>query len=181
MEFITSDLHFNHNREFIYNSRGFKSIQEHDEAIIERWNSIILSHDDVWFLGDIGMGGDIDYIARQVHRLNGTIHWIRGNHDTDARWETIGELSNVVKEGWALPHKYNGQRFWLSHFPTMTAPIREKPFYKSLINLCGHCHTDDRFSDWKDYMIYHVDWDAHDRPITLDKVVNDIHIICKPF
>ena len=29
--YITSDLHFGHNRNFIYESRGFSSIEEHDK------------------------------------------------------------------------------------------------------------------------------------------------------
>lgn len=30
--FLTSDLHFGHQREFLYGPRGFNTIQEHDEA-----------------------------------------------------------------------------------------------------------------------------------------------------
>lgn len=179
MEWITSDLHFGHNRSFIYESRGYQTMQEHDENIIEIWNYLVRPQDEVWFLGDIGMGADIDYLARCVYSLNGTIHWVFGNHDTERRREIIGGLGNVVKEGWALPHEYNGQRFWLSHFPTMTAPIGEKPFYKSLISLCGHTHTDDCFSDWKDHMIYHVDWDAHNGLISFEQILNDIRNQCQ--
>ena len=50
--FLTSDLHFGHNKEFIYKVRGFNSIEEMNEAIIERWNSVVNNDDDVYVLGD---------------------------------------------------------------------------------------------------------------------------------
>ena len=44
---ITSDLHLGHNKPFLYEPRGFKNIQEHDETIIKNWNSIIKYNDDI--------------------------------------------------------------------------------------------------------------------------------------
>ena len=44
--FICSDLHFNHDREFIWGSRGFHSVEEMNEAIIERHNSKVNPEDD---------------------------------------------------------------------------------------------------------------------------------------
>ena len=60
MIYFTSDLHFNHNKNFIYESRGFKSIEEHDKEIIKNWNNIIKDNDDVYILGDL-MLGDNEY------------------------------------------------------------------------------------------------------------------------
>ena len=54
--FLTSDLHFGHNKEFIYKVRGFNSIEEMNEAIIERWNSVVNNDDDVYVLGDLMLG-----------------------------------------------------------------------------------------------------------------------------
>lgn len=180
MIYITSDSHFNHNKPFIYNTRGFSSVQEHDEEIIKRWNEIVKPNDIVYHLGDITMGEDVDYSIECVRRLNGEIHWIRGNHDTDRRWEEIGKLPHVIQEGWSTVLKWEKQRFYLSHYPTMTAPIRERPFYKSLISLCGHIHTDDCFYDWGDYLIYHVDVDAHNcYPVSIKQIINDIRNICE--
>ena len=34
--FLTSDSHFNHNKDFIYERRGFNSIEEMNEKIIEK-------------------------------------------------------------------------------------------------------------------------------------------------
>lgn len=35
MIYFTSDLHFGHDKDFIYKSRGFNSIGDHDNTIIE--------------------------------------------------------------------------------------------------------------------------------------------------
>ena len=36
--FVTSDLHFGHDRGFLYEPRGFSNIEDHDEAVIANWN-----------------------------------------------------------------------------------------------------------------------------------------------
>ena len=51
--YLTSDLHIGHDREFIWKIRGFNSIQEMNDAYVERWNSIITDEDDVYILGGI--------------------------------------------------------------------------------------------------------------------------------
>ena len=38
---LTSDLHFLHNKEFLYKPRGFDSVEEMNEAIIERHNVLV--------------------------------------------------------------------------------------------------------------------------------------------
>ena len=50
MIYLSSDLHFGHDRGFIYEPRGFSNIQEHDEAIIERFNSIVQPEDDLYLM-----------------------------------------------------------------------------------------------------------------------------------
>ena len=38
---FTSDPHFGHQKEFLWGPRGFNSSLEHDEAIIQNWNSVV--------------------------------------------------------------------------------------------------------------------------------------------
>ena len=51
--FVVSDTHFGHEREFLYGPRNFSSIQEHDEEVIRRWNSVVQPDDTVYHLGDV--------------------------------------------------------------------------------------------------------------------------------
>ena len=38
---FSSDLHFNHNRQFIYQARGFEILEEMNQTIIERFKLAI--------------------------------------------------------------------------------------------------------------------------------------------
>ena len=54
--YLTSDLHLNHNKEFVYFPRGFKSVYEMNDTIISNWNKTVSGDDDVYLLGDIMLG-----------------------------------------------------------------------------------------------------------------------------
>lgn len=63
-----------------FDSRPFKSIEEHDEALIENWNNAVGMDDDVYLLGDISRHNSTKTIEI-FNELNGNIHLIVGNHD----------------------------------------------------------------------------------------------------
>ena len=177
MIFFTSDTHFGHDRGFIYEPRGFKSIEEHDEAIIERWNSVVGHDDTVYHLGDAMLGADHEYGINCLRRLNGQIFMIRGNHDTTRRWEEYqDEWPHLVTLGWAHILKTQGYRFYLCHYPTIVSqPEDSKSLRKGLINLCGHYHTKDRWIDWDKGKIYHVELDCQNNsPVSLEQVILDL-------
>ena len=71
--FVTSDLHIGHNKPFLYEKRGFSSIEEHDTEVLRRWNSLVSYDDTVYILGDLCMGGNEKEWNRIYHNLNGTI------------------------------------------------------------------------------------------------------------
>ena len=60
--FFTSDTHFNHDREFVYSSRGFKTIQEMNGTLVKNWNETVGNDDDIYVLGDFFLGIDFNYI-----------------------------------------------------------------------------------------------------------------------
>ena len=82
--YLTSDWHFCHDQPFIYEPRGFKNIDEMNEAIIAKHNSIVSPEDDVIVLGDL-MLNDTEKGIECVNRLNGNLHIVYGNHDTPKR------------------------------------------------------------------------------------------------
>ena len=73
MIYITSDLHLGHNKDFLYTPRGFSSIEEHDKAIVENYNSIVQDDDEVYILGDV-MLNDNESTHELVKSLKGKIH-----------------------------------------------------------------------------------------------------------
>jgi calcineurin-like phosphoesterase family protein len=81
MTYYASDYHFAHNKWFIFQNRGFASMDEHDDAIVERHNAVVNSEDTVIFLGDFCF--DKKRIYEFLSRLKGRFVFIMGNHDGD--------------------------------------------------------------------------------------------------
>lgn len=173
--YFTSDLHFGHDRPFLYEPRGFSFIQEHDETIIANWNSVVGPDDTVFVLGDL-MLNDNEHGMECLGRLNGNLHIIRGNHDSDTRWMLYSMLPNATLHNWAGMLKYKKYTFYLSHYPTITGNYDlEKPLKAKVINLCGHSHTKNPFVDFSKGLIYHCELDAHNNyPILLDDIIQEI-------
>lgn len=175
MIYVTSDFHLGHNQLFIYEPRGYKSIEEHDNKIIENWNNTINEDDTVYILGDL-MLGDNELGMKRLQSMPGRKLIILGNHDTDRRKELYSSLDNITVLGYAWMIKEFGLTFYLSHYPTITSPCDiDKPLKTRVINLCGHTHTQDRWNDWDKGLIYHCELDAHNCfPIPLEQIVQEI-------
>lgn len=178
--FVCSDLHFNHNKEFLYKPRGFDSVEKMNEAIIERHNALVDNEDDVYICGDLCLGGGgegaLSAAKCLIERLNGKLHIILGNHDTPVRIEMYKTCKNVVDIKYADMIHYKGYHFYLSHFPTITSNFDEdKPLKARIINLCGHKHTIDKFIDFDKGLIYHIEVDSHNcYPKNIDDIIEDI-------
>lgn len=174
MIYLTSDTHFCHDKSFLYNPRGFTSIVDHNETIVKNWNSIIDDNDIVYHLGDVILNND-DIGMNYLRQLKGQIKLIRGNHDSDRRWERYKELPNVELLGYANVLKYKKFTFYLSHFPTLCSNYDDKGLRNRVINLCGHSHTKDKFADAEKGVIYHVELDAHNNtPVCIDNIIQDL-------
>lgn len=180
---FTSDLHFGHDREFIWGPRGFNSVQEMNVAIIENWNAVVNNNDDVYVLGDLMLGHPTNIMF--VGMLNGHIHLVRGNHDTDARMKNYAACSNIVEisEGQFL--KIDGQNFYLCHYPTYTSNLKKTGCLKEhVINLYGHTHQQTNFYQGIPFM-YHIGVDSHNcTPVSLEQIIMDIKkevAVCKSY
>lgn len=173
---LTSDLHLGHNQPFMYEPRGFKTIEEHDKTIIENWNKLVSWDDEVWLLGDC-MLNDNEGGIRKLNQLVGKIYILAGNHDTSSRIQLYANIRpTILTMGLAYILKYQGYHFYLSHYPTFCSNYDDdKPLKRQMISLCGHSHTTDRFKDMDKGTVYHVELDAHDnKPILLDDIIEDI-------
>lgn len=174
MIFLTSDLHLGHDKDFVVQARGFETVEEMNAEIIRRWNERVYPDDDVYVLGDLTLG-DVEEGIRLIAKLNGYLHIMRGNHDTDKKVERYLELPNVVSVQYADVLKYGKAVFWLGHYPTITANYDDdKPWAKHVVCLFGHTHQEQPFYNDNPYM-YNVGMDAHNcTPITIDEIVADI-------
>lgn len=174
MIYVTSDFHLGHDKPFIYEARGFKSVEEMNFEIIKRYNEIVTPEDTVYILGDCVLG-PIDNVA-MLAGLNGHKILLAGNHCTDNRLAAYDQAHIFEQTRLAIRLKYNGYTFYLSHYPTIISNYDDKGLKTMTINLCGHTHTTNPFYHMQmGIMSYHVEVDAHDcRPISLDYIINDI-------
>lgn len=177
--FVTSDLHFNHDREFVWKVRGYESVYEMNEAIVERFNSVVQPGDEVYILGDLCLGGGGPAILADnkalIERLNGRLHIIRGNHDTEPRVRMYATCTNVVDiVKWADMLHYKGYHFYLSHFPTLTGNLEKESLKQCTCNLFGHTHQTTNFHLDMPFM-YHVGVDSHNcYPMNLDDIITEM-------
>lgn len=173
--FFTSDLHFNHNKEFVWKERGFSSIEEMNQEIIKRWNSIVLPSDIVYILGDL-MLGDNESGIKLINQLNGYKHIIIGNHDTETRIKLYQEqIDKLCSIKYADQIKYGKIYLYLSHYPTITSNYDDQLVWaKHLVNLYGHTHQKDKFYSDNPYM-YNVGMEAHNcTPVSIEEIEKDI-------
>ena len=168
--FFTSDTHFNHDREFVYSPRGFKTIQEMNGTLVKNWNETVGDDDDIYVLGDFFLGTDFNYIQEVLNKLNGRIHLVTGNHDTPSKIIEYTSWNNIVEIADALRIRYKKREFFLCHYPVLTASLEQDPD-KAVINLFGHTHSKDKFYEDRPYM-YNVAVDANDnKPVEIEEIL----------
>lgn len=121
--FVIGDTHFGHKK--LAMIRGFASVEEHDEFLVDRWNSVVFKRDTVWHLGDVAFGRSA---LSHIGRLNGTKKLVAGNHDqypTAAYLEYFNRVLGAA-EVWNCI---------LTHIP-----VHQSQFYRYRLNIHGHLH-----------------------------------------
>ena len=174
--FFTSDTHFCHQPSFLWEPRGFSSVEEMNETIIENWNKIVKPNDIVYHLGDT-MLNDNEKGIECFKRLNGKIFLIFGNHESEARKNLLfSECRDKILGGWyAYLIKYEKLSIYMSHYPTLTANYDEKHFSQHVIALHGHTHQQANFLYPNNPFCYHVGVDSHDcEPVNIEEIIGEV-------
>lgn len=104
--FVISDLHLGHANIIKYCNRPFSNVYEMNKALVYNWNSTIRKDDIVYFLGDLAYGRNSS-TDRWLHKLNGKIIFLKGNHDES---NSIELLDHLIVES-------DGFKFYLTHDP----------------------------------------------------------------
>ena len=169
--YYISDLHFSHEKIIKFCNRPYKTIEEMDEDIINKWNSIVTPNYVVRILGDIALPkskDDVEKAIKLVKRLNGKKSLIIGNHDTELlEEERFRQLFSSIKHYDKVTD--NGRNVILSHYP-----IEEwDGFYKGYIHLYGHIHNNNVNLKKLDNR-YNVSLEVLDyKPKTLDEIISE--------
>jgi len=142
--FFTSDTHFSQDRARELSKRPFKTVEEMDWTMIDRWNSVVGPEDTVYHLGDFGESWPIDY-------LNGNIVFIKGNYERDGKSE-IPPGVTIYGDGESLVLKDNKKpRLIMAHEPTKALEIQKKKSTPDdIIPVAfGHIHGRQKVKSWK--------------------------------
>ena len=135
---VTSDLHFGHDRLFIWGPRGCESLEEMENTMIANWNNYVAPDDMVYVLGDIVFGDDIDATLKKVAQLNGKKYLAIGNHDTDSKIVKYKEFKIFEDIQFAYRVKMGKSIMYLTHYPTIVANPGDKT---RVYNVHGHTHS----------------------------------------
>lgn len=168
---LMSDLHIGHSQAFVYEKRGFQSIEEHNQTLIENIKACVGEDDDFYILGDLALG-DLDAAAAYLRQIPGRVHVILGNHDTDRRVEFYESLGWDVQ--FATVIRYKKQRLYLSHYPTDTANPGEDFLSLATVNVYGHTHQDWNWSSDRPFSFCVCPEANNNYPIEISNLLNDI-------
>ena len=132
MIFYTADLHFGHVNAIKYDGRPFKTVDEMNDQMIQRWNARVKDSDKVYILGDFSMH-NTDLTKEILEQLHGKKYLIRGNHDDI-------DMRSLFDGFWDYKKiNDNGRNIILSHY---FMPSYEG-VHKDSIMLHGHTHNSD--------------------------------------
>lgn len=132
--FLISDTHFGHSNILTFKNQdgsllrpNFRCIAEHDEILIDNWNSVVSSQDKVYHLGDVGFNNwtKLSYV---LQRLNGTKVLIKGNHDNHKASQYLQYFKDI-RAGHVL------DKMLLTHIP-----IHPDSLARWKLNIHGHMH-----------------------------------------
>lgn len=137
--FFTSDLHLGH--EHILSTRqAFQCIEEHDAALIEKWNKKVKKNDHVYILGDLSYRSPHP-ISYYLSQMNGKKHLIVGNHD--GYWMRRVEDMSIYFESvdYLKTMKFEKKQITLCHYPMIEWPGSRYVESGTSFLIHGHIHA----------------------------------------
>jgi calcineurin-like phosphoesterase family protein len=130
---FTSDTHFSHANVIKYCNRPFTTVEEMDAAMVLRWNEVVGQKDTVWHLGDFSLRNSA-VAVKFLERLNGQVHLIWGNHDSNQvrklpRWASSQVYAEITLDGTRLVLFHYAMKVW-------------NRCHHGALHFYGHSHND---------------------------------------
>lgn len=145
--FFISDFHLFHNNVLKFDSRPFVDLDEMHTVIQDNWNNTVGKNDIVIYLGDLSFArrDDQKIVTEIVSKLNGTIHFVLGNHDKiddikkHGKFESIQDylevrIVHMIDKGDGV--KRTESTFICMHYPIYSWNKKHHGTYM----VHGHCH-----------------------------------------
>ena len=163
--FLTADLHTGHTNLIKRGVRSqFKDCEEHDNTIINNWNSIVGKDDLIYIVGDVVWNGDFSLL----NKLKGQKIVIKGNHDKKEHLCRAKSSNYICNWHYMKGFMYNNNYIFMCHYPMISW---DRSFHGSYLAF-GHCHGSLRFSQGRSM---DVGVDCHNfTPIHIDDFINKL-------
>lgn len=138
-DFFVSDTHFYHGNSLKFlRADGvtrmrpeFETVEEMNEHMVDRWNSVVGRKDTIYHLGDFAMGTSA-WVFKILDRMNGRKILLKGNHDK-ARPSIYLRYFHDVR-GSMNRKTPGGVKVIFTHYP-----VHPTSLYKA-VNVHGHIH-----------------------------------------
>lgn len=132
--YFIGDLHLGHKNIMKFGQRDFSSIEEHDQELMDRWNSTVKRQKDlVWVLGDVAMSMES---LKLLSSFTGRKVLVIGNHD---RFDTQVYLKYFEKVV-SFERRYHG--LIMTHIPIHPNELQYRTWR---FNIHGHIHDSNKF------------------------------------
>lgn len=161
-KWFISDTHFFHANIIKYCQRPFATAEHMNEHMIEHWNKLVKPQDNVYHLGDVGMGfkGEDGKLAALLMRLNGHKRLIVGNHDNLKSPALQNNFEKIeLWKGW------KDEGFTCVHIPLEIAQLRDGD-----VCVHGHIHNNIRDGRYINVCVEHTNY----RPVHMDEIKTKI-------
>jgi len=163
MIYFTSDLHLFHGNILNYcaETRPYQSAEEMNASIINKINSTCSASDELYILGDIGVGNSTK-LRKLIPEIKARKFLIRGNHDHFSK----AQEEELFEKVWDYRVVHSAKnRIVCCHYPIE----RWDRAQYGVIHLHGHCHGDlERILNNR----FDIGWDVHQRPVSFDEVMS---------
>ncbi len=158
--FFTADTHFGDVRILNTARRPFRTIADHDEALVARWRETVGPGDEIFHLGDFAPGYAAGALDDLFERLPGRRHLVTGNNDDDATrthggWVSVRPYAEMEVEGTTCVLCHYAFRTWFR-------------MGKGSVDLHGHSHGKLK-PETRQFDVGVDLWDY--RPVTLDAML----------
>lgn len=174
--FFCSDSHYSHKNLIKSLStwssgahRDFKSIDEHNNTLINNINNTVGQDDVLFLLGDVAFGG-FENIRKFMDRIIcNEVHLILGNHDKHIKFNRDNIQSCFTSVNICLDIIIDDNTFILFHYP-----IKEwEDCHKGTYHLYGHCHSlpNKRFENGFKSMDVGFDGHTEFRPYSYNEII----------
>lgn len=193
--YFVSDTHFGHNKDFIYEKRGFSSVGEHDAGLIHTINSIVAETDILIHCGDFSLNTSRERFDQILDEINcHNIYYLWGNHNSPSQAAYFQQLTFLTGgriDGELYPLRYKNLVYVGNYLEVEVSyqkntvemgrktivcchyPIQEfNDAKRGNWMICGHSHYGNTTTHADNLSGKYLDvgWEGHRKPLSFAEV-----------